>query len=130
MWKRRSFRPNSRGAHDDRQAQRRAIRVEQVVQGPADGVVAQKRHPVGGEVQKRRMKSAGPVADAVERFPGQNDVVDKKCDRLGGRKLSAGVGLGEVGVEKTSQAQAPEEPVDDRKGVEREILQHRRHAFS
>lgn len=101
------------------QDQPRPIAVEKDAQAAARTIVIEGEKLLGREPQPLRIVTGGPLPQAVDRLPGDQQVLDEQQKSLGDGQFAAGVLAGEVGLEDFFEVHPLENAVENGQGAER-----------
>ena len=97
----------------------RPVAVEEDAQAASCAIVIERQHLLGGEPQRGGIVTGGPLAQTVDRFPGEEQVLHQQQQSSGDRQLAASVLWGQVSFEDLFQVHPLEDLVDDRQGADR-----------
>ena len=98
---------------DERQEERRPVAVEEEGQAAAHAVVVEGADVLGREVQQRRMVAGGPLTQAIERFSGQQQVLEENEETLGRWQFGTPIGARQMGLQECVQVESLQEVVED-----------------
>src|SRR5512132_844843 len=100
----------------DRERQRGDVSVEEAVEAAADAVVVEGRQLLRGQPEESGGMAGGPLADAVERLAGDEEVLDEDQQPGSSSDPAAPVLAGQVVAEDVPEAKPSEDLIEDRQG--------------
>ena len=94
-----------------------AVAVEQDRQAAAQGIIVEDLELLGCQAERGWVVAGGPVTEAIDRLPGEQQVLDQDNHSLRDRQQTAPILVGQIRLQNRFQIKSLEEVVDDRQGT-------------